>query len=258
MPDKKQRQEKVLYFEGAGWSDPTIDKAIISNCRIRTAFHLDDGRRMYLEIIGSERTKHSSSEVCQWPYTGFVDCCHYITADKPNDDCNNHPVMLPKRRGPVENNTRFEYTEAEVLKFVNSLGASFTAVKVVPDLGGYRVFPGDRSRVGPNGYYYGDEFQFDPDMTAKREAVYDWAYQKEKEELDEDWKTGGGRFVHMPGGAASPTFSLWVDEHDSGLLHLLRHFAGYNKHWAIRTDAGDKLEDCLATMRETILGRHGC
>lgn len=57
---------KTLYFEGAGWSGADISKATIGNCRIRTAFHLDDGRAVYLEINGSERTKYSSLKVHKW------------------------------------------------------------------------------------------------------------------------------------------------------------------------------------------------
>lgn len=253
---------KVLYFEGAGWSGADISKATIGNCRIRTAFHLDDGRAVYLEIIGTERTKHSSPQIFQWQYTGFVDYCHYITDDEPNDDCNKHRVILPKKRGAkrgtVEKNARFEYTEAEILRLVNSLGASFDAVKVVPDLGGYRVFPEDRSCGGPDGYNYGDEFQFDSEMTARREAVHKWVYDLETRELKEDRANGEKRFVHSPSGSDFPNFSLWVDRNDPGLLHLLRHFRGYNKHWTIRTDAGDTLEDCLKTMQEVSLGQYGC
>lgn len=70
--------KKVLYFEGAGWSGADISKATIGNCRIRTAFHLDNGQAIYLEIIGSERSKYSSPKVHQWRYTGFVDTCFYI------------------------------------------------------------------------------------------------------------------------------------------------------------------------------------
>ena len=73
---------KTLYFEGAGWSGADISKSTVGNCRIRTAFHLDDGRAVYLEITGTERTKHSSPQIFQWQYTGFVDYCHYITDDK--------------------------------------------------------------------------------------------------------------------------------------------------------------------------------
>lgn len=254
--------KKILYFEGAGWSGADISKATIGNCRIRTAFHLDDGRSVYLEIIGSERTKYSSPEVHSWQYTGFVDCCHYITDDKPNDDCNKHHVMLPKKRGAkrgsVEKNVRFEYTEAEILRLVNSLGASFDAVKVVPDLGGYRVFPEDHSCDGPDGYNYGDEFPYDPEMTARREAVHKWVYDLELRELEDDRKTGERKLVHSPCGRDFPNFSLWVDEKDPGMLHLLRHFNRLNKHWTIRTDTGDTLEDWVATMTETRLGRYAC
>ncbi len=242
---------KTLYFEGAGWSGADISKATIGNCRIRTAFHLDDGRRVYLEITGNAKTKNSPP-CYRWEYTGFATYCFYITDDEPNDDCNKHSIRLTDRR------RIFEYTEKAILKLVNSLGASFDAVKVVPDLGGYRVFASDRSRRGPDGYYYGDEFQFDPELNAKREAVHDWVYRMEKDELQADWDARGGRFVHMPGRAASPNFSLWVDEKDPGLLHLLRHFNAHNRHWTIRTDVGDTLEDCLATMQETHLGKYGC
>ena len=134
------KQVKTLYFEGAGWSGADISKATVGNCRIRTAFHLKDGRAVYLEILGGERTKHSTS-VYKWQYTGFVDSCYYITDDRENDDCNKHRVRLPGTgNGSVENNVHFEYTEAEILRFVNSLGADFEAIKVLPDLGGYRVF----------------------------------------------------------------------------------------------------------------------
>lgn len=230
----------VLYFEGAGSSTAEISKAAVGNCRIRTAFHLDDGRAVYLEICGSERTKHSVPHIYKWKYTGFVDYCHYITDDSPNDDCNNHRIRLSDEQ------RIFEYTEAAILEFVNSLGASFDAIKVVPDLGGYRVFPSERSCSGPDGYNYGDEFQFDPELLERREAVYQHYYEVEKAE-----------------GKAYPNFSLWVDEKNPGALHLLRHFPGtvqtaHNKHWLIRVDTGDTLEEWIATAEETQLGRYGC
>lgn len=243
---------KTLYFEGAGWSGADISKATIGNCRIRTAFHLDDGRAVYLEIVGSERTKYSSPAVHQWQYTGFVDACFYITDDEPNDDQNKHSIRLTARK------RIFEYTEGAILKFVNKLGASFDAVKVVPDLGGFRVFPEDHSCNGPDGYNYGDEFQFDHEITARREAVHKWVYDLEARELKEDRSNGEKKFVHSPSGSDFPNFSLWVDQNDPGLLHLLRHFRGYNKHWTIRTDAGDSLDDWMATATETRLGSCGC
>lgn len=230
---------KTLYFEGAGWSDADISKATIGNCRIRTAFHLDDGQAVYLEITGSERTKYSSTRIYHWQYTGFVNSCFYITDDVPNDDENNHQIK-------TKNRVSFEYTEAAILHLVNSLGASFDAIKVLPDLGGYRVFRERYSSRGLERYNYGDQFQFDPELLARREAVYRHYYELEKAE-----------------GKESPDFSLWTVEGDPGALHLLRHFPGtfqtaHNTHWIIRVDTGETPADWIATATETYLGKYGC
>lgn len=263
------RSMKILYFEGAGWSDAEISKATIGNCRIRTAFHLNDGRAVYLEIGGTAApTRQSRPEIYKWPYTGFVDYCHLITDDIPNDDCNKHGLMsfftiqqeeiipgyyneykkkhVPDRIEIHDTPRTFCYSEEGILEIVNDLGASFDAIKVVPDLGGYRVFPSKKSCFGPAGYYYGDEFQFDAQLTARREAVYRYYYELEKSE-----------------GKKYPTLSLWVDEFDPGLLHLLRHFSGtirtaHNTHWIIHVDTGETLDDWVATAKETHLGKYGC
>lgn len=245
-------EKKVLYFEGAGMYNTDAGEDVINNCRIRTAFHLDDGRAVYLEAAGSRGGKGCNPAVYRWSYTGFVDFCHYITDDKPNDDSNVHRVRLSNRR------RIFEYSKKALLKLVNSLGASFDAVEVVPELGGYRVFPEKLSCCGLNGYYYGDEFHLNPAMVARREEVRKYVYDLEARELKEDRKNHGRKFVHSFCWTDHPNFSLWVDEKDPGLLHLLRHFNGYNKHWSIRTDTGDALENWLATMQETELGRYGC
>ena len=130
---------------------------------------------------------------------------------------------------------------------------------MVPDLGGYRVFPEDYTRSGGiSRLNYGDEFQFDPEMTARREAVHKAIYDLELRELEEDRRTGARKFVHSPSGRDFPNFSLWVDEKDLGMLHLLRHFNAHNRHWSIRTDVGESLEDWLATAAETRLGSCGC
>jgi len=55
-------------------------------------------------------------------------------------------------------------------------------------------------------------------------------------------------------GKKYPNFSLWVDEKDIHLLHLLRHFNGYNKHWSIRTDT----ENWKDSIQETKLGKYAC
>lgn len=260
MPDKAHEQGKILYFEGAGLSSADISRATIGNCRIRTAFHLDDGRAVYLEITGNERSKHCNPAVYRWRYTGFVVAVHYITDDDPNDDFNKHRIVLPweKKCGGWVQARTFEYTEEAILKYVKNLGASFDAVKVVPDLGGYQVFQESHPFDGPDVYNYGDEFQFDPVMTARRETIYKWVYDLELREMEEDRTASEKRFCHSPSGRDFPNFSLWIDEKDPGLLHLLRHFTGRNNHWSIRTDAGVTLDDCLTTMQETVLGVCGC
>ena len=217
--------KKTLYFEGAGWSKANISIATIGNCRIRTAFHTDDGKRIYLEVIACERGKHSSP-LCAWEYTGFVDSCHYITDDKPNDDENKHQIHFRNERV-------FEYTEQSILNFVNKLGASFEAIKVVPDLGGYNVF-GDHST-----YNYGDLFRFNEALTERREKAHEYYYQLEKSE-----------------GKEYPNFSMWVDKDDETKLHLLRHFNGYNKHYLI--DVSEDCADWKNAAQETKLGRYGC
>lgn len=112
---------------------------------------------------------------------------------------------------------------------------------VVPDSGGYQVFKENYSRKGTERYNYGDEFQFDPDMTSRREAVYKKVYEIERKD-----------------GKKYPNFSLWVDQNDPGLLHLLRHFNGHNKHWNIRTDAGETISDWMNSATEAPLGCYGC
>lgn len=245
---------KTLYFEGAGWSGADSSKATIGNCRIRTAFHLDPEKKhprcscgephdgaaaVYLEIICGTIGKENKKLGLEPTYYGWIDYLHYVTDDDRNDDCNRHIL-------PFERRARIDYTLESILKFVNDLGASFDAVAVCPDLGGYRVFRDGYSPKGTERLNYGDEFQCDPDMTARREAVYRHVYELEKAE--------GSRY---------PNFSLWVDQDDPGMLHLLRHFSGtfktaHNTHWTIRTDTGSTVEDWMATATVTPLGRYGC
>jgi len=251
---------KILYFEGAGMTNTSVEEGFINNCRIRTAFHLDDGRAVYLEINGGKGNKYFNPAIYRFRYTGIVDAAYYITDDKPNDDCNNHRVILPgeRRSGGWVAARTFEYSEKGIRKYLKKLGASFDAIVVLPDLAGYRVFPEKKPCQGPQGYHYGDEFAYDPELTARRQVVYDKIYDIEKDDLLCDRALKEHRLPHLPGSVDYPTFSLWVDEADPGMLHLLRHFNGYNKHWTIRTDVGDTLGDWMATAKETSLGRYGC
>ena len=93
-------------------------------------------------------------------------------------------------------------------------------------------------------------------MTSRRQMVYDKIKKKKKTELAEDRAIRGNRFAHSPSPIDYPNFSLWVDEEDAGVLHLLRHFIGYNKHWVIRTDCGETLDDWMGSMAEAPLGQY--
>ncbi len=193
---------KTLFFEGAG----CVPRGEVENCRIRTAFTNDAGERIYLEMSGFEVTKRSSKAYKGYSYAGVILHCHYITDG--TDDANKHPTGL--------RNTVFEYTKDAVLAQVNSLNCSFDQVVILPDRAGYRVF---KDKQGLN---YGDEFTYDAELTARRQEIY--------LHFDELEKSEGKKY---------PNFSLWVDEDRTDILHLLRHFEGYNKHWTITiTDDG--------------------
>jgi hypothetical protein len=231
---------KTLFFEGAGRAEADTSKATdMKNCRVRTAFTNDEGQKIYLEMTAHEVTKRSTPKVQHFGYAGWVTDCSYITGDR--DDYNNNRVKGAE-------GTVFEYNKENVLRFVNSLGCSFEKVETLPDLAGYRVF-----KEGREGYNYGDEFIYNPERTARAEKIHKHFYELEKTEREEDKKARAGKFVHSPSGTSYPNFSLWIDENDPELLHLLRHYNGYNKHWTIRN-----IENWQETVKETQLGQYGC
>lgn len=149
---------KTLVFEGAGWSGAERSKETIGNCRIRTAFHLVDGRAVYLEITCCN-TKTNGV------YDGFISDCFYITGD-PDDCSKNRVKYLGDRIIP--------YTQESILAFANGLNGDFDAIVVAPDLGGYRVF----SELGY--FNYGDEFEYDEELITKRDVIRDTLYTEEK------------------------------------------------------------------------------
>jgi len=121
----------------------------------------------------------------------------------------------------------FGYSKTEILNIVNSLGCSFDEVVILPNLAGYRVFKDG------GGHNFGDKFKFNAELTARAEEIKAHFYALEKSE-----------------GKQYPNFSLWVDQDNPEMLHLLRHFNGYNKHWSIVNSANWK-----ESITETLLGR---
>ena len=222
--------KKVLYFEGAGWSGADISKRTIGNCRIRTAFINNEGRKIYLEITGYEKSTNDK-KINRYPEyqigdaIGFVDYCFYIDTEE-KDPCNNCRIK------DIEHNAKFSFTKIGITEMINKkLNCSFETIEVLPDLGGYRVHTDNR------GYNMMEDYNYNPELIQKREEI-----EKHFDELE---KSEGKQY---------PNFSLWVDDNDIYLLHLMRHFNGYNKHWSIRTDA----ENWKDTITETILGKYAC
>lgn len=174
--------KKILYFEGAGLFG-CEGCGDLNNPRIRTAFHLDDGTAVYLEILRGCGV-----------YTGmgFIDCCATIREGVSLGVGFDHELSrefnLIYGRKPERIYIK-AYTSAAILEFVNALGCSFDGVEVLPALAGYRVFVydyvvkenGDREYIFKRGVYnYGDEFQPDADLIEAREALYKRIYDQEK------------------------------------------------------------------------------
>ncbi len=228
---------KTLYFEGAGWFGADSSKATnMDNCRVRTAFHLDDGRAVYLELSYFVNDRKPINK------RAGISSCHYIIDN--DTDCENHYRIKVTKE--------YEYNREGITQLVNDLGASFDTVMTLPNLAGYRVFK------DKGGYNYGDEFKYDPELTKLREEIHNEIYSFEKQELEKDRKERTHKYVHSPSGNEYPNFSLWVDETNPKILHLLRHFNGYNKHWSIKTYKRMTAAECIERMTETTLGKYGC
>ncbi len=196
--------KKVLYFEGAGWFGADTSKATdVGNCRIRTAFTNNDGKKIYLEMIACQINKYNKKT---YPLiknvVGFVDACFYITGDR--NDCNSNRVP------DIERKVAIEFTKENVLNLINSkLNCSFDEIITLPNLAGYQVFKHS------GGYNFGDEFVLDEKLLAQREKIYQYFYNFEKNIL-------GKRF---------PNFSCWVNE--KGGLSLIIHYNCYNDRFDI-------------------------
>lgn len=228
--------DKTLFFEGAGCEDTY--RGEISNCRIRTAFTNNEGRKIYLEINGYEKSQDDLKKYHRFENyevgdaIGFIDSCHYITDDPKIDDDNSQSLG--------KGNMTIPYSCKGILGFVNyECNCSFDNIEVLGRLAGYRVFA-ETTRETYNtyaAYNYGDEFNYNAALEGTRKEIEKYFYDLEKSE-----------------GKQYPNCSLWVDDKDFNLLHLLRHFNGYNKHWSIRTDA----ENWKDSIQETILGKYAC
>lgn len=158
--------KKVLYFEGAGCAKA----GEVANCRIRTAFTNDDGKKIYIELLSYtvETIDHKKwkrySEYEAGTVLGFCDYCNYITDDSSVDDSNESCL-------PCERKGQFIYTYEGIKNFINeNCNASFDEIVVLDNLAGYRVFNDDGKKNTSEMYNYGDTFAYDEELTEKRIA----------------------------------------------------------------------------------------
>lgn len=200
--------QKVLYFEGAGWSKSERAGAI-GNCRIRTAFTIKNGKKIYFEasawMPNNEQRyyyNHNPENVEKMqPGKTYaaITSLHYITDEK---DANGYNISDEK----VHNIERkyykklIEWSPESLLAFVRSLGGCFSAVKCLDNLASYRVHKDkpNYKNGNTNNYNYGDEFDYNAQQTERRIAKYNEIYKAEQAK--------GEKF---------PNFSFYVDPLDS-------------------------------------------
>lgn len=145
---------KTLYFEGAG----CVPRGEVANCRIRTAFTNDDGKKIYIELISYDVTNDDHKRYKRYfeyetgTAIGFCDACYYITDDPEIDDCS-------KSRLPCERKKHFVYTYEGIKNFVNeNCNASFDEIVVLDNLAGYRVHNNSGKHNTSERYNFGDTF----------------------------------------------------------------------------------------------------
>lgn len=164
---------KTLYFEGAGCNGANAEYNGL-NCRIRTAFHNNDGEMIYLELNGAHPNKYQAKEAKKNKITlpstyMYVDFAHYITDDPKIDDCNDSRIKTID----YDEMIKINYTLENIMNFVNTqFNCSFDSVVILDDLAGYRVFT-DKPRKGwgtSEEFNFGDCFNYDEDLTKRRIA----------------------------------------------------------------------------------------
>lgn len=164
---------KTLYFEGAGGHGINNEYNGL-NCRIRTAFHNNDGKMIYLELNGvhplKEHIKEAKKNKIALPSTYmYVDFAHYITDDPKIDDCNDSRIKTIT----YEEMMKINYILENIRDFVNTqFNCSFDAVVILDNLAGYQVFSDNKKKGWGTSemYNFGDNFDYNEDLTKRRIA----------------------------------------------------------------------------------------
>lgn len=177
-----EKAVKVLFFEGAG----CVERGDVENCRIRTAFTNDEGRGIYLELIGFDVTRTSPDKHKVYKVAGFADFCHY-TVQKPVRRLHSKTKKVYydyeyENVKKIQRGMNFEYSKKGILDFVNeNLNCSFTEIKVLDSFDGYRV------HKDGGGYNFIEDFEYKPEIAAARRAKYNEIDMQIREQLCEKY-----------------------------------------------------------------------
>jgi hypothetical protein len=188
---------------------------------------------VYLEILANERGRHNADGwTCPIDLACYVNFAHYVTGD--SEDCNKRRLALERKC------TRsVPYTPDGILSIVRECGGDFDAIKVLPDLAGYRVHGDDC------GYNYGDRFTPDWAAVEKREAIAKECYRLEYAARKRDIENSTRKWVHSPNGGIYPNGSVYVDSERANILHW--HLCGGESagDHEIDIDAGRSAAECI-------------
>ena len=204
------KKVKILYFEGAGCDYTKINN--VNNCRIRTAFTNEEGKKIYIEIIGNEQTDKKGTITTQ----GFIDSLHYITSDPSVDDENKNRLK--------KDSNKVNYTKEGILSFINKeCNCNFTEIKILNTMGGYRVFKKEHDKIDEQkNYNYGDNFIYNAQLEQKRLEKKEELSNKFKEEFNQKYDST----------------SIWCDYENN---NILGYFGDRCTKWSSKTVEKSKL-----------------
>lgn len=214
---------RTLYFEGVGTECQMSQEGAIHRMRIRTAFHGHCGSPIFMEVSSISKFigfkgKHpvyekavyahfdtyeeieSEIEMGGRTFTKWEHKAIYSDDMIPEEV---HQKVNGKDRvvTVMQHTYRYRYTEEDILKYLSSIGYDFDAVVVLPDLSGYRAIKDDCDG-SECPYNYGDEFEPDWDLIARREQAEEKQYRQD-----------------ISDGIKAPCFSMWPDAKNPELLH---------------------------------------
>lgn len=158
-------KERILFFEGAG----CVPAGDIDNCRIRTAFINNDGKKIYIEMMNGCRYEDKKGKTVKSSDNAlYIDYCHYVTGDP--EDCNINRLDIERNQHISKN---FDYCKKDILEIINkNCNCDFTDLQVLSEFENYRVHAGNHQ------YNLMDNHILNPERTQKRQAAYDDMYQK--------------------------------------------------------------------------------